>query len=73
MTTTPPEFREAHPANCTNGHDWGPPGSHLPGWDSGVCTGGPGHRIWTCATCGDVVHREEHNPIFDGGGHVSGE
>lgn len=65
MGETPPEFRETHPDNCSKGHDWNLPGTHFPGWDSGVSTGGMGHRIWICATCGDVVHRREHDPIFD--------
>lgn len=57
-------FVETHPAACTNGHRWDSPNTHYPGWDSGILSGGMGHRTWTCATCGDIRHRGKNDPVF---------
>lgn len=64
MSQTRHRVVEAHPATCSHGHEWNRPKSHIPGWDSGVLSGGMGHRIWTCATCGDVIHRQAGEPVF---------
>lgn len=73
MFTPPPRLRamvktvrfiEAHPAACSNGHRWDQPGTHYPGWDNGILTGGMGRRTWTCATCGDIRHRGVRDPVF---------
>lgn len=48
------QYVEWHPATCPKGHDWSKPRSFRPGWQASATEAG--HRIWECATCGEIIH-----------------